>query len=80
MFWVNVRWKTPGLTRGKPATLDGRKDDMQEGEYYAIAGLEEATQFNYGREASHLDRRRGRASRPGSHKSKKQKGGASSSS
>eukprot|EP00966_Prymnesium_polylepis_P083229 1927863-Prymnesium_polylepis.2 len=37
MFWVNVRWKAPGLTRGNPAALDGRKDDMQEGEYYAMA-------------------------------------------
>eukprot|EP00966_Prymnesium_polylepis_P328727 7384500-Prymnesium_polylepis.1 len=25
MFWVNVRWKTPGVTKGKPATLDARK-------------------------------------------------------
>eukprot|EP00966_Prymnesium_polylepis_P132724 3068475-Prymnesium_polylepis.1 len=51
MFWVNVRWKTPGMMmKGKPATLDARKDDLQEGEYYAMAGLEEAEKFNYGRE------------------------------
>ena len=80
MHWVNVRRKTPGLTRGKPVTLDGRTQDLQEGEYYAMAGLEEATKYNFGREASQLDRRMGRASRPGSHKSKKQRGGTSSSS
>ena len=80
MHWVNVRWKTPGLTKGKPVMLDARSYDLQEGEYYAMAGAEVATKYNYGREVAHLDRRRGRASRPGSHKTKRQKDGVSSSS
>ena len=79
MFWVNARWKMPGITRGRPALLDWRIEDQQEGEYYALAGLEMATKHNGGREVKHLDRRKGRASRSGSHKSKKKKGGAKSS-
>ena len=79
MFWVNLRWKTPGISRGRPALLDFRVEDLQEGEYYALAGLETASRLNGGRAVQHLDRRTGRASRPASHKSKKKKGGATSS-
>ena len=71
MNWIMLRYRTPGLNSGRPVLLDTMYNDCQQGEYYALGGLAVATAWNQGREATHLARHMGRASRPGSHRNKK---------